>query len=97
MATTKELEDQLAAARKDIENLARLASERLSDEVRNGRDKATDYVNMLSDEARATFDKAREQGAYSRMMAEDKVRENPLAAVAIALGAGFVLASLLRR
>lgn len=97
MPTNKELEDQLEVARKDIEALARMAGGRVRDEVSHVRDRGQAQLQELSEEARAIYDRARESGLEARAMAEDRVRENPLLACGLAMGAGFILASLMRR
>lgn len=97
MPTNKELEEQLEIARKDIETLARMAGGRVRGAAYDAKAQATDYLNTLSEEAKSLVDQARERGEYTREMAEDHVRENPLMAVGLAMGAGFILASLMRR
>lgn len=97
MPTNKELEQQLAAARKDIETLARMAGARARGHVAQAQGRATGYLEELSDEARAVFDNAQAQGAEARALAEERIRENPLMALGLAAGAGFILASLMRK
>eukprot|EP01013_Petalomonas_cantuscygni_P018740 TRINITY_DN36257_c0_g1_i1.p3 TRINITY_DN36257_c0_g1~~TRINITY_DN36257_c0_g1_i1.p3 ORF type:complete len:103 (-),score=30.02 TRINITY_DN36257_c0_g1_i1:259-567(-) len=97
MPTNKELEQQLAAARKDIETLARMAGTRAKGHVADVQSRAVGYMEDLSDEARAVFDSAQAQGYQARDLAEEKVRENPLMAMGLAVGAGFILAGLMRK
>lgn len=97
MATKDDLETQLEKARKDVEVLARMAGDRAGTLAGQARGEIDAYVATLSDEARAMFDDAKSRGREVRAVAEDQVREHPLAAVGVALFAGFVLASIMRR
>lgn len=97
MSTNKELEDQLAALRKDVEVLASLAGQRAQDIARDKMDSARDQMESLSSEARAAYDRAADEGRRLRENTEDQIRSNPLAATGLAFLAGAVLASLLGR
>ena len=97
MPTNKELEEQLETARKDIETLARMAGGRVRGAAVDARAQASEYITSLSDEAKSLVDEARARGEHTRELAEDHVRENPLLSVGLAMGAGFILASLMRR
>jgi ElaB/YqjD/DUF883 family membrane-anchored ribosome-binding protein len=97
MPTNKELADQLATARKDIEALARMAGARATGEAGAAAGRVTDTLDGLSEETRAMYEAARKQGVALRHDAEDRVREHPLMATGLALFAGFLLANLMRR
>lgn len=97
MATREELETQLQTARKDIEALAVLAGQTARDQARNGADTANAQVSQLSDEARAMFDAARNEGTRLRAATEDRIRSNPIGTMGIAFAAGLILANVLGR
>lgn len=97
MPTNKELEDQLKTARQDIETLAKMAGARATDEAGAVAGRVSERIDGLSEESRAMYEAARRQGVALRGRAEDEVREHPLMATGLAVAAGFLLASLLRR
>lgn len=98
MATSnKDLEAQLQQARKDIETLAAMAGDRARDYAREKMSGAEEQLSALSDEARAIYEQAAEQGRYMRAQTEERIKSNPLAATGIAFLAGIVLANLLGR
>ncbi len=97
MPTKEELEQQLASARKDVEALAAMAGERTQGAIADAESRIEEVTAELSDEARELLEQARLEGQQWRGAVEDHVRKNPLMTLGIAAGAGFILASLLRR
>lgn len=97
MPSTKELEAELAAARKDIAALTAMASEKTAARTNGLKDGISAYLGDLSDEARAMFETAQAEGAKARAAAEGRIRDNPLAATAMAFAAGAVVTALLAR
>lgn len=97
MSKQQELEDQLALARKDIETLAKLAGDRAREIGHDRVAQAQTGLENLSEEARAAYDSAVQQGQRARDATEDQIRAHPLAATGMAFAAGFVLAGLLGR
>jgi ElaB/YqjD/DUF883 family membrane-anchored ribosome-binding protein len=97
MASTKELEDELAKARKDIQALAAMAADKAKTRGNGLASGVETLLQALSEDARASFEAAKAEGAALRGTAEDQIRANPLAATAIAFGVGILFASLMRR
>lgn len=97
MASTKELEDELAKAKKDIQALAAIAADKAKTRSNGLASGMESLLQGLSEDARASFEAARAEGAVARNMAEDQIRANPLAATAIAFGVGVLFASMMRR
>lgn len=97
MAKQKDLEEQLALARKDIETLAQMAGERAREVGHERIAQAQNGLEHLSEDARSAYNGAVQQGKQARGAAEDQIRANPLAATGLAFAAGFVLAGLLGR
>lgn len=97
MTKQQELEDQLALARKDIETLAKLAGDRAREIGQDRVAQVQSGLDQLSDEARAAYDSAVQQGQRARTATEDQIRAHPLAATGMAFAVGFVLAGLLGR
>lgn len=95
--SNKELEAQLAQARKDIETLAAMAGDRAKTMARETAETAGDHLSALSDEARAVYDRAAAEGRHMREQTEEQIRANPLAATGIAFLAGAFLAMILGR
>lgn len=97
MASTKELEDELAKARKDIKALAAIAADKAKERGTGLAGGMETLLSGLSDDARDAYEVARAEGAAYRGAFEDQVRTNPLAATGIAFGIGMLFATLMRR
>lgn len=97
MASTKELEDELAKARQDIKALAAIAADKARTRGTGLASGMETLLSSLSDDARDAFEAARAEGAAARGAVEDQIKANPLAATAVAFGAGLLVATLLRR
>lgn len=97
MPTKEELQAQLEKAQSDIAALTQMTGERLASGVREVEKQVEDHMEALSDEAQAMVETARAQGAQVRLLAEDQLKQNPLTVLALAAGAGFLLAHVLKR
>lgn len=97
MATKDELQAQLEKAQSDIATLAQMTGQKLASGVGEVEQRVEEHIESLSEEAQAMVEAARNQGQQVRELAEDQIKQNPLAALAVAVGAGFLLAHLLRR
>lgn len=84
MATVKELEAELEKLRAELETLK---SERsgFTEKVKEAEQALRDEMANMSEKADAT-----------RQDAEEKIRENPIAAVGVAFLAGIVLSKIFR-
>ncbi|MEC9372641.1 MAG: hypothetical protein VYC34_02310 [Planctomycetota bacterium] len=87
------LRSEIAAIRKDLQSLRHDvggASHALLDTARSG---ASDVAQTAAEAARA----ARDRGVAATRSVENKISEQPLASVGIALGVGVLLGALMRR
>jgi len=80
------LKDDMKALREDLSSLAAKGKHAVRDEVKDQKDKVTGLI----DGARGTVEDYREG-------LEDRIRAHPLAAVGIAVVAGMVITSMMRR
>ncbi len=97
MATKEELEEQLERARADIETLARMAGQTAQQKAQSAVRGAEQVMDHLSDDARALYESALQEGAKLRQASEDTIKSNPLASIGIAFVAGMLLSGLMRR
>ncbi len=97
MAKVEELEAQLHQARKDIETLAAMAGSTAKEAAADAANLATEQLGQLSDDAKEVYARAMEEGRKAGQAAEQKVKDNPLAAVGIAFGVGMLISTLLNR
>ena len=101
MATTDptkdELKAQLEATRRDMQVLASMVRERAAARAYGTRDAAIEGLEELSAEGRALLESAQLEGERLAMEASDTVRRNPMAAVGIAFGLGWLIGALYRR
>lgn len=95
--TKDELKAQLDATRRDMEVLATMVRERASARAHKARDDVVDGLEDLSEEARALIGAAQLEGLRLADEATDTVRRNPLAAVGIAFGLGWLFGKLSRK
>lgn len=95
--TTRDVEAELKAARRDIETLAKMAAERAGEAGATAVDLAERKAQQLSDEARKLYDEAVDGGVRARREAEARIRENPLASAGIAFLIGALFAALMGR
>ncbi len=80
------LKNDLKAVREDLATL-----------LKDTGNLAAQQAKVAADKGRALADDAGEKAVEYREAVADKVREHPLAAIGIALAAGFVLASMSRK
>lgn len=95
--TKDELKAQLEATRRDMEILAAMVRERASATALGARDEVVGKLDELSEEARAMLGAAQLEGLRLANEASDSVRRNPLAAVGIAFGLGWLVGKMSRR
>ena len=95
--TKDELKAQLDATRRDMEVLAAMVRDRASAKALSARDEVLGKVDELSEEARAMIGAAQLEGLRLADEASDTVRRNPLAAVGIAFGLGWLFGKMFRR
>ena len=70
---------------------------RATDKAAHAANRASDKVDDAKERGRAAYGQAREQADEWLEEVRDYVREKPVQAVAIALGAGWLLGRILRR
>ena len=80
-----------------LKNDVKALREDLSALLRDTGSVAQDHAKAYAAKGRALADDAGDKAVEYKEAVADKVREHPLAAVGIALAAGFVLASLSRK
>ncbi len=84
------LKKDLSALRSDLKSLR----SSVADEMRNGADRA---AGGIASAARSTVDSVAAAGEKGYNATARQIEANPLTAVLIAAGVGFVLGSLIRR
>jgi ElaB/YqjD/DUF883 family membrane-anchored ribosome-binding protein len=70
---------------------------RATDKAAHAANRASDKVDEAKERGRAAYDQARDRADEWLDEVRDYVREKPVQAVAIALGAGWLLGRILRR
>lgn len=96
-AQKDELTAQLEATRRDMEVLASMVRERAAANVSGARDAVYQGYEELSSEARAMLGAAQAEALRWTDEASDQVRRNPLTAIAIAFGLGWLIGMLNRK
>lgn len=104
----EELEKELSEAKKEFAEVVKNLNSLLSDKgeelkgdakrmYKKARKRAGEFVDNLEDEGEQAWDQARDymQGGCKHM--NSAVRENPMAAIGIAAGLGFLFGFLTRR
>lgn len=81
-----DIRDTAASAKRDAEHALR----------DNGHDVEA-YAHHAGRKARHYFESASEHMADTANMVQEEIKDNPLRATLVALGAGFILGALLRR
>ena len=94
--TKDELKAQLDATRRDMQVLAAMVRDGATARAARARDDVAARIDGLSDEARALVGAAQVEGLRLADEASDSVRRNPLAAVGIAFGLGWLFGKLSR-
>ena len=96
-----DLAAQLDAVRNDVRLLAEMAGSRARGEAEGVRDEAHRRTEALSEDARRLYEEARhglsDTGTRARGEAEEAIRRNPFASVGLALAAGWLIGTVLRR
>jgi ElaB/YqjD/DUF883 family membrane-anchored ribosome-binding protein len=95
--TVEDLKAQLDTVRKDMRILADMARDRVGASAHELRSGAEMRAEHLSDEARRLLQDARARGEMAYGEAGEAIRRNPFAAVGIALAAGWLIGTMLRR
>jgi ElaB/YqjD/DUF883 family membrane-anchored ribosome-binding protein len=95
--TKDELKAQLEATKRDMQVLASMVRERASARAYKARDDVVEGFDDLSEETRALIGAAQMEGLRLADEATDTVRRNPLAAVGIAFGLGWLFGRLSRK
>ncbi len=95
--TKDELKAQLDATRRDMQILAAMVRDRASARALSARDEVMGKVDELSAEAQAMIGAAQQETMRLADEASDTVRRNPLAAVGIAFGLGWLIGKMSRR
>ncbi|MCB5203686.1 DUF883 domain-containing protein [Neorhizobium sp. T786] len=96
-AATSDIELQIQQLRDDIATLARSVATVGSEKADDYRTRVRKATNDAADASLQMVEAAREQAISLEKDLERKIRTNPLQAVAIAAGVGFVIALLARR
>lgn len=94
---TKDVEVQLQQLREDLAALARSVAAVGSEKAEDYRHRVRRATNDAADASMQMVEAAREQAMSLERDLERKIRTNPIQAVAMAAGVGFVLAMLARR
>jgi ElaB/YqjD/DUF883 family membrane-anchored ribosome-binding protein len=96
-ATTKDVEAQIQQLRDDIAALARSVAAVGNDKASEYKGKARRVANDAADASMQMVEAARDQALSMEKDLERQIRTNPIQAVAIAAGVGFLFALLTRR
>lgn len=96
-ASSRDIEAQLQQLRDDIAVLARSAASAGSDKASQYRGKVRRATSDAADASLHMVEAAREQALSMEKDLERQIRTNPIQAVAIAAGVGFLLALMTRR
>jgi len=96
-AKEQQLEDQVTQLQNDIKAIASTLARLSNEKVAEAREVAKSEVKNLQQQSQHVIDDVQEQAGALEEQLKDTIREKPLAAVATAIGVGFVLALLSRR
>ncbi|MFB9949402.1 YqjD family protein [Rhizobium puerariae] len=96
-AATKDIEAQIQQLRDDISALARSIAAVGNEKAGEVRGKARRAANEAADASLHMVEAAREQALSLERDLERQIRTNPIQAVAIAAGVGFLFALMTRR
>ena len=95
--SSEELQAQIEAVKDDLAAISKTLADLVRSGVREGRSRmesaAREYSEKGAEQADAAWQEAR---AYGEAL-EERIVQNPLAAVLVALGLGFLLGLLVRR
>lgn len=96
-AASKDLEVQIQQLREDIASLTRTVAAIGNEKASDMKGKARRVANEAADASKQMVEAAREQAVSLERDLERQIRTNPLQAVGIAAGVGFMLALIMRR
>jgi len=96
-AASKDLEAQIRQLRDDIASLTKTVASVGNDKAGEYKGKARRVASDAADASRQMVESAREQAVSLERDLEQQIRTNPIQAVAIAAGVGFLLALMMRR
>jgi len=92
--------DAVASSKEKFDRVADRVEERVhhaTDRAADAANRATDKATEAAERGRAAYDQARDRADEWLEEVREYVREKPVQAVAIALGAGWLLGRILRR
>lgn len=95
--TTHDLSEQIATLQNDLATLTQTVKEIGTGRVAAARDEAKVRATKAREAGERALSDAQKQAQAYYGQAEEKVRENPSAAVAIATGVGFLIGFLASR
>ncbi|MCO6184678.1 YqjD family protein [Rhizobium sp. L1K21] len=96
-AQMADIEEQLAKLSEEMKALTSVVSDFGSGKVSNARAQASDIADELKTRSVSTINRASKTLSAAETDFEDQIRTNPLAAVGIAAGVGFLLAMVTKR
>lgn len=92
-----DIEEQLAKLSEDMKALTGIVADFSSGKVSEAKAQAADISDNVKSRSISTFNKASKRVSAAESDFEDQIRDNPLAAVGIAAGVGFLLAMVTKR
>ncbi len=95
--TTAELQEQISALKSDIANLTQTFKDLGAARAKEAKSQAELAYNDAVSKGKAQAQHISDQAQSAISQAEEKVRENPTAALGIAAGIGFVVGLLTSR
>lgn len=96
-ASTSDIEAQLQQLREDIASLAKTVAAVGNDKANEVKGKARRAASDAADASLQAVEAARAQAASLERDLERQIKSNPIQAVAVAAGVGFLFALLTRR
>ena len=96
-AQTDELAAQVEALRRDVSSIANTLTNLVRSSAEEGRDRLSRQASYYLDEGRRQADEAMAQARAMGEELEARIGRNPLTAVLIALGLGFLIGVISRR
>lgn len=96
-AASKDVEAQLQQLREDIASLAKTVAAVGNEKASEYKGKARRAAHEAADASMHMVEAAREQAVSLERDLERQIRTNPIQAVAIAAGVGFLFALMMRR
>lgn len=94
--TIETLRNELSKLRQQLENIVKTAEDKKNEVSGDIIDRLTKELEQLRNSARSQAHKLYETGQYGCEEVSEKVRQNPVASLLIAFGAGCVISCLFR-